>query len=67
MKKKYKLEKKKSNYTISSIKDKVVHLATQILAGKVMCKCRVDEVPAPVVTLAEQCMEGVQFNWFKFL
>lgn len=41
---KYKLEKKKRGLAISSIKEKVVHVATQILADKVMQKCRVDEV-----------------------
>ena len=55
MKKKYKLEKKKRGYTISSIKDKAVHTATQLLVGKVMRQCRGDEVPAPVVALAKQC------------
>ena len=38
MKKKYKLEKKNRGYTIRSIKDKGVHIATQFLARKVMRK-----------------------------
>lgn len=67
MKAKYKLEIKKRGYAISSIKDKGVHIATQLLASKVMRKCRVDEVPVPVVALAEQCAEGVQFNSVEFL
>lgn len=53
MKKKYKLEKKKRSYAISSINDKVVRVVTQVLAGKVMRKCRTDEVPGPVVALVE--------------
>lgn len=52
MKKKYKLENKKRRYTISSIKDNGVRVATQPLARKVMRKCRRDEVPAPVIALA---------------
>jgi len=32
-----------------------------------MWKCDTDEVLAPMVLLAEQCVEGVQFNWVKFL
>lgn len=52
--KKYKLEKKKRGYAISSIKNKVVKLATQILASKVIYKCFTDEVPMLVVALAEQ-------------
>jgi len=66
MKEKYKIEKKKRGYTISSIKDKGVRIATQFLAGKVMRKCCVDEIPTPVVMLAERCTEGVQFNWAEF-
>ena len=67
MKKKYKLEKKKRGYVISDIKDKGVRIATQLLAKKVMRKCRGDEVLAPVVALAKQCIEVVQFNWVNFL
>jgi len=52
--KNYKLEKKKRGYAISSINDKIVRVVTQILAGKVMCKCHVDEVPMPMVALAEE-------------
>ena len=59
MKTKYKLEKKKRGYAITSIKEKGVCVATQLLAEKFMRKCHVDELPAPMVMLAEQCMEGV--------
>ena len=62
MKKKYKLEKKKRGYAISIIKDKAIRMVTQILAGKFMHKCHANEVPTSVVTVAEQCTEGVQFN-----
>lgn len=65
--KKYKLEKKKRGYAISSINKKVVRVVTQILVGKVMRKCRTNDVPVPVVALTEQCAEGVQFNWSEFL
>jgi len=67
MKKKYKLAKKKRGYAISSINDKAVRVVTQMLVGKVMCKCRAEEVPTSMVALAKQCAEGVQFNWSKFL
>ena len=46
MKKKYKLEKNMRGYVTSSIKDKGVCIATQLLAGKVMKKCLHNEVPA---------------------
>ena len=67
IKKKYKLAKKKRGYARSNINDKAVRVATQILLGKVMRKCRVDEVPTPVVALVEQCAEGVKLNWSEFL
>lgn len=57
----------KEGLHINNIKDKVVIVATQLLARKVMRKCLADEVLAPVVALAEQCIEGVQFNWVEFL
>jgi len=53
MKMKYKLEKKKTGYAISSIKDKAIRVATQILTGKVMRKYCADEVAVPVVALAK--------------
>ena len=45
MKKKFKLEKKKRGYAISSISNFVVRVVMWILVGKVMRKFRADEVP----------------------
>jgi len=67
MKKKYMVEKKQRGYVISSIEDKGVRVATQLLVGKVMRKCHGNEVLAMVVALAEHCVEGVKFNWAEFL
>jgi len=67
MKNEYKLEKKKRGYAISSISNKAVKVATQIMVGKDIRKCRIDEVPTPVVALAKQCAKEVQFNWSEFL
>jgi len=53
------LEKKKWGYAISSINNTIVKVSTQILVGKVMRKCRMDEVPALVIALEAQCTEGV--------
>lgn len=63
LKKKYKLEKNQRGYAIASIQDKGVRIATELLAGKVMRKCRGNEVPTVVVPLAEQCATGELFNW----
>lgn len=59
MKAKYKLEKKKRGYAIASIKDKGVCITTQLLAGKLMRKCRADEVLVFLIVLVEHCAEGV--------
>jgi len=52
IKAKYKLEKGKRGYVISSINDCGVQVATQLLAN-VMRKCRIDEVPTPVIARME--------------
>jgi len=67
MKDKFKLVKKSCGYSISSIMDPAMKVVTKILARKVMRKCRVDEVPVPVVSLAAQCVEGLQVNWAHYL
>jgi len=67
MKEKFKLVKKSRGYAISSICDPAVNVATQILAGKVMQKCRANEVSEPIIVLAQQCAKGVHFNWSDYL
>lgn len=67
MKEKCKLVKEPWDYAILIICDPVVMVAMQILAGKVMRKCRIDEVSVPVVALVAQCAEGVQFNCASYL
>lgn len=51
IKEKFKLMKKPRGYAIWSICDLAIKVAMQILAGKVMRKCHVDEVPTPIVAL----------------
>lgn len=67
LKKTYKLTKGTRGYFIDSISDNAVQVATQLLAGKVMRKCRSSEVPAIVIALAEECAIGVRFNWSQFI
>lgn len=67
MKDKLKLVKKLQGYSVTSITNLAVKVSTQILAGKVMRKCRMDDVSAPVFSLVAQCIEGVQFNWVHYL
>ena len=63
LKKKYKLLKGQQGYVIDSISDEAVHVATQLLAGKVMGKYRGTEVPAIVIVLAKECVAEEWFNW----
>jgi len=53
MKEKFKLVNKSRRYAISSICDPAIKVEREILVGKVMRKCRANEVPAPVVALAQ--------------
>ena len=59
MKDKFKLTKKPFEYLISCITNLMDKVNAQILAGRIMRKCHVDEVPTLVVSLAAQCMEGI--------
>lgn len=67
MKNKFELVKELHGYSIMSITDPMVKIATQILFGKFMRKCHVEKVPTPVISLVAQCAEGVQFNWLHYL
>jgi len=67
MKKEFTLVKKPCGNSITSINNIVVHIVTQILARKIMRKCHADGVFTPVVSLAAQCVKGMQFNWSRNL
>jgi hypothetical protein len=45
----------------------VVHLAFQLIAGKIVWKNKPTQVTGFVVDLAEKCMEGLQMNWVSYL
>jgi hypothetical protein len=52
---------------VASISDDCVKFAMQVLACKLLRKCRRDQVPAGAITVTEKCVEGVQMNWETFL
>lgn len=58
MKDKFNISKKPRGYSISNITDPMVKVATKIQAGKIMTKCRADEVSSPVMSLVVQCAKG---------
>jgi len=67
MKKYYELVKKARGYSILSINNPTIQLATQILAGNVMRKSCIEEVSTPIVSLVGQCVKGILFNWSRYL
>ena len=41
--------------------------AVELLACKLMRKCRPYEVPAPVVKIVANCAEGYSYNWAAYM
>jgi hypothetical protein len=60
------VEKGARGYKVASIESGTVHLACQLIAGKLVRKNRPTQVSAFVVDLAEKCVEGLQMNWAKY-
>jgi hypothetical protein len=56
------VEKGKWGYKLASIQNGVVHLAFQLIVGKLVRKNRPTQVTGFVVNLARKCMEGLQMN-----
>jgi len=52
MKKKFDVVKKLCRYSVTSINDPTVQIATQILSSTFMRKCHADEVLVPIISLA---------------
>jgi hypothetical protein len=52
---------------VASISDYLVRFETQVLACKLLRKCRKDEVLVAVIATTKKCIEGVQMNWATFL
>jgi hypothetical protein len=67
MKEKFDTFRGKRGLDVKRINDKEVRFTTQVLAYKLLHKCRRDEVPTTVISEAEKCKEGVQMNWVTFL
>jgi hypothetical protein len=44
-----------------------VHLAFQLIAGKLVQKNRPTQVTGFFVDLVGKCVEGIQMNWFSYL
>ena len=58
MKERFRLTKGKRGYQTSTIQHQNIRFAAELLACKLMRKCRPNEVPAPIVSIAANCAKG---------
>ena len=59
--------KGKRGYKVASIQDGAVHLACQLIVGKIARKNHLMQVTGFIVNLAGKCVEGMQMNWVSYL
>jgi hypothetical protein len=57
------VEKGTRGYKVASIQSGIVHLACQLIAGKLVHKNRPTQVIGFVVDLVGKCVKGLQMNW----
>ena len=67
MKERFGLTKGKRGYHTSAFRDQPFRFAAELLACKLIRKCRPTEVPAPVIRIAMNCAEGYNYNWAAYL
>ena len=67
MKECFDLSKGKRGYHTSAIQEHHIHFAAELLACKIMRKCRPTEVPTPVIRIAINCAKGYSYNWAAYL
>jgi hypothetical protein len=61
------VEKGNPGYKVSSIQNGAVHLAFQLIIGKLVRKNRPTQVMGFIVDLARKCVEGMKMNWASYL
>jgi hypothetical protein len=54
-------------YKVASIESGAMHLACQLIAGKLVQKNQPTQISGFAVELAGKCLEGLQMNWVKYL
>jgi hypothetical protein len=54
-------------YKVASFHNGIVHLACQLITGKLVRKKRPTQVTGFVVDLSGKCVEGIQINWVNYL
>ena len=60
--KKYNLMRGGRAYDATRIEDKPLWFTVQLLAGRVLRKCRPNQVLGPMIELADTARDGVQYN-----
>ena len=67
MKDRFGLTKGNRGYQTSTIWHQNIRYAIEILACKLMRKCRTNEVPAPIVSIVANCAEGYSYKWTEYI
>jgi len=67
MKDKYDTHKGVCGFDIVSINDDTIRFMMQVLACKLLRKCRKDQVITGVIETTKKCVARVQMNWATFL
>ena len=67
MKECFGLTKGKRGYQTLTIQHQNIRFAADLLACKLMRKCRMNEVSAPIVSIAANCAEGYSYNWAVYI
>jgi hypothetical protein len=67
MKKKYGTARGTRVIIIKWVNNTATQLGANILACKLLRKCRKEEVPAGVIAVADQCAEGTSMSWVPYL
>ena len=67
MKGRFGLMKGKRGYQTSRLQHQNIHFTVELLACKLMRKCRLNEVPTPIVSIVANCAEGYSYNWAAYI
>ena len=61
------LTKGKQGYQTLTIRHQNIRFTVDLLACKVMRKCKPNEVPTVIVSIATNCAEGYSYNWAAYI
>ena len=67
MKEHFRLTKGKRGYQTLTIQHQNIRFAAELLACKLMRKCRTNEVSAPIVSIVVNCDEGYSYKWVEYI